>query len=108
MSVDKEKIDSVEQALIAASRSDYEEKCEFNSISAAVMTTLRREKQAELSEQDYSWDFLIRPLATCLALALVAIVCTTFYFSSNAYDDTIINVLADNSEYAVYDILGEY
>jgi len=108
MKKDTQRIDSIEKVLSVTSHLNDATKNTYQSVSAAVMTQLRREKLAANNEIALSWSLCIKPLATCFALTLIALTCSLFYFSSETYDDNIVSILAENSEYDIYTIMGEY
>lgn len=94
-------IDTIEKVFIKVSQKIDCEPVPYKSVSRSVMTKLREEK---LIDEDYEniWAILVRPLAVSLALACFALISSVIYFSSNIYDDKMIELFSNNNEQELY------
>jgi len=104
----KRHIDTIEHALAEASKLNDTDSPIHQSVSASVMTQLRCKRITEQAESDNVWTLFARPLATCFALALIAVTITFYYISTPSYDSTAIELLSDNSDAYLSEIMEDY
>ena len=99
-------VNTIEEILSATARKNDSKLIAHKSISPTVMSQLRQEK---LIDDEYSmiWEIILQPLATCITFACIALACSILYFSSNSYDDKIIELLFNSNEQGFYTTLGD-